>query len=216
MDKFDFAKPEEWPRWIRRFERFKHASDLSSKSEEVQVSTLVYSLGDKAEDIVQSFKLTDDELKKYDTVKSKFESHFVRRRNVVYERAKFNRRVQQENETAEEFITEVHRHCGYGALHDELLRDKIIVGIKDYKLSEKLQMENEVTLDACIMQVRQSESVKSQQGVVRGDRNDKISIEAVKSRRPRPPSKKTTRSPLQSCSRCGRSPLHDRQQCPAN
>ena len=63
--------------------------------------------------------------------------------------------------------------------------------------------------------MRQSESVKSQQGVVRGDQKDKISIEAVKSRRPRSPSKKTTRSAPKP-QRCGRSPLHDRQQCPAN
>ena len=64
VEKFDFAKPEEWPRWIRRFERFRQASDVTSKSEEVQVSTLVYSLGDKAEDILASFNLTDEEQKK--------------------------------------------------------------------------------------------------------------------------------------------------------
>ena len=29
VEKFDFAKPEEWPRWIRRFERFRQASDLA-------------------------------------------------------------------------------------------------------------------------------------------------------------------------------------------
>ena len=39
VEKFDFAKPEEWSHWIRRFERFRQASVLVSKLEEVQVST---------------------------------------------------------------------------------------------------------------------------------------------------------------------------------
>ena len=85
VEKFDFAKPEEWSRWIRRFERFRQASDLASKSEEVQVSTLVYSLGDKAEDILTLFNLEAEELKKYETVKEKFESFFEKRRNTIYE-----------------------------------------------------------------------------------------------------------------------------------
>jgi len=43
---------------------FRQASDLGSKSEEVQISTLVYSMGDKAEDLLQSFNLNDEEVKK--------------------------------------------------------------------------------------------------------------------------------------------------------
>ena len=62
VEKFDFAKPDEWPRWIRRFERFRQASELVNKSEETQVSTLVYSLGDKAEDVLASFNLKKEEL----------------------------------------------------------------------------------------------------------------------------------------------------------
>ena len=221
VEEFNFAKPDEWPRWIRRFERFKQASGLSDKKEEVQVSTLVYSLGDQAEDILLSFKLSDEELKKYGTVKGKFENYFVKRRNVVYERTKLNRRSQRENETVDEYITDLYHlaeHCGYGTLHDELPRDRILVGIKDYELSEKLQLESDLTLDSCITQAQQSEAVNSQQHVIRGDRKDKILVDAVKSHRRGPPTKKPTGSgPRQtSCSRCGRSPLHGRQQCPSN
>ena len=85
IENFDFAKPDEWPRWIRQFERFWLASDLISKSEEAQISTLIYSMGDKAEDLLQSFNLSDDNAKKYKTVKEKFESYFVKRRNTIYE-----------------------------------------------------------------------------------------------------------------------------------
>ena len=99
VKKFDFVKPEERSRWIQRFERFRQASDLTSKSEEAQISTLVYSLGDKTEDILTSFNLKDEELKKYDTVKGKFDSYFAKRRNTIYKRARLNSRTQGENET---------------------------------------------------------------------------------------------------------------------
>ena len=77
LQKFSF-KPEEWPRWIRRFERFRQASGLATKTEENQVNTLVYSMGEKADDILQTFNLPD--AKKYKTVKDKFEAHFVKTR----------------------------------------------------------------------------------------------------------------------------------------
>ena len=137
----NFGKPEEWPRWIKHFERFRQASELATKSEERQVNTLVYSMGDKAEGILHSFNLTADDAKSYATVKEKFEAHFVKRRNTIFERAKFNKRRQEEAETVDDFITDVYalaEHCGYGDLHDEMVRDRIVVGIRDSRLSEKL------------------------------------------------------------------------------
>ena len=53
----DFSKPEEWQKWIRRFERFWQASWLSVKSEMNQVNTLVYSMGDEADVILTSLSL---------------------------------------------------------------------------------------------------------------------------------------------------------------
>lgn len=34
---FDFKSPEEWPKWKRRFDRFRTASGLGRESEERQV-----------------------------------------------------------------------------------------------------------------------------------------------------------------------------------
>ena len=55
------------------------ASDLASKLEEVQISTFIYSMGDKAKDLLKSFTLKDDESKKYATVKAKFKEYFQKR-----------------------------------------------------------------------------------------------------------------------------------------
>jgi len=92
-EKFNF-KPEEWSRWIKRFERFRKATGLDQKDGESQVNTLIYSMGEEADDIVVSFGLTTEEAEQYNVVKGKFEAHFVVKRNVIFERAKFNLRSQ--------------------------------------------------------------------------------------------------------------------------
>ena len=100
---------------------------------------------------------------------------FITCRNVIFERAKFNSRIQEEGESADSFITSLYglaEHCGFGTLHDELIRDRIVVGIRnrvrDTSLSEKLQMDPKLNLQKAVNAVRQSEAVKSQQATVRG------------------------------------------------
>ena len=80
---FTFTRPEEWDKWIRRFERFRMAAGLEEKGEEVQVNTLIYSMGDEADDILRSFSLSEED-KKYAPVKAEFDRHFTKRRNVIY------------------------------------------------------------------------------------------------------------------------------------
>ena len=67
----------------------------------------------------------------------RFQRHFVSRRNIIFERAKFNSRKQEDGETADSFITSLYglaEHCAFGQLHDELIRDRIVVGIRDTDL----------------------------------------------------------------------------------
>ena len=133
------------------------ASRLETKGQEAQVNTLIYSMGDEADDILRSFALSEEDKKKYDSVKAQFDAHFVKQRNVIFERARFNLRKQEEGEPVDAFITALYalaEHCGYGALHDEMIRDRIVVGIRNAPLSEKLQLDSELTLEKAVTQVR--------------------------------------------------------------
>lgn len=62
-EKFDFSRAEQWEKWFKRFERFRLASGLSEKSQEMQINTLIYSMGQEAEDIFASFGLSADDSK---------------------------------------------------------------------------------------------------------------------------------------------------------
>ena len=152
---YDFSKPDQWEKWFRRFNRYRSASGLNVKPDEVQIGTLIYCMGDQAEDILSTFELSEEDAKVYKTVRDRFNFHFVADRNIIYERAKFNKRTQ-----ADMFITDLYalaEHCKYGILHDELVRDHLVVGCRDRRLSEKLQMDSELTLSKAVKIARQSE-----------------------------------------------------------
>ena len=67
------SRPEEWPKWIRRFERFRMTSGLTSRGEEAQLNTLIYAMGDQADDILRSFTLSEEDHKNCAIVKAKFD-----------------------------------------------------------------------------------------------------------------------------------------------
>ena len=107
-EKFIF-KPAEWKRWIRRFEHFRDASGLVAEKDEKQVSTLVYSMGDQADDIMSTPRFANETDKKvYKTVRYKIQDHFVIRDNIPFESAKFLGRAQEEGEPIGDYITALH------------------------------------------------------------------------------------------------------------
>ena len=123
---FNFRKPNDWSRWEKRFEQYRLASELDKESASRQISTLLYCLGEEAEAVLDSTDATDDEKAVYKTVIEKFDAHFKVRKNIIYERAKFNKRNQQLGETTEEYIMQLYKlaeGCNYRELTDEMIRD---------------------------------------------------------------------------------------------
>ena len=180
-------KPEEWEKWSRRFERIRIASGLSKESEDSQVNALTYSMGDTADDLLLSFDMSEADRKKYKPIKHKFDSHFVIKKNVIYERAKLNMRSQKEGEPVDSFITDLHAHaefCNFENLREELIRDRLAVGILDKQLSAKLQVDVDLTLEKAIIQTRQKETVRKQQTVLKTDYEVKVDYFKSKQKRP--------------------------------
>ena len=229
---FNFTQ-DEWPKWIRRFKRYHQGSGLKTKSEEHQVNALIYIMGDKADDILCSFGLSEDKKKVYNTVREKIDSYFEPRHNVIFERAKFNQRKQQQGESVETFVTDLYclaDRCDYGELRNEMIRDRIVVGLLDDAISEKLQLDARLTLETAVTITRQSEEVHRQQTVVRGKPTDLNSdlVDAVHASKGvdrkkfankggdhKTSGQSSAQQRQQKCTRCGKTPSHSRQQCPA-
>ena len=93
------------------------------------------------------------------------------KRNVIYERVTSNLRKQKESEPVDSLIAALYglaEHWEYGNLHDQLIRDRIVVGIRDAHLSEKLQLDSSQTLSKALQQARKAEAIKQQQLLLRG------------------------------------------------
>ena len=181
-------------------------------------------MGEDAESVLTSTGISDTDKKKYKPVVSKLDEFFKVRKNTIYERARFNRRDQREGESIEQYLTalyELIENCDYGDLKDELLRDRIVVGIRDVALSEKLQLDATLTLEKAKQKVRQREAVKEQSSKLQGqgDKSDPIVVEAVRSQRQSQgkgaTSGATSKPPAIRCTRCGRDKHLSGDRCPA-
>lgn len=84
----------------------------------------------------------------------------------------------------EPYIAALHKladSCNYGALKEEIIRDWLVVGIRDRLLSEYLQLDVNLTLEKAKMAIRQKEAVHEQQGILKGDsKSNPITPDAVK------------------------------------
>ena len=119
--------------------------------------------------------------------------------------------------------------CNYDALRDEMIRDRIVVGVRDSELSEKMQLKTTLTLETAVKMACENESVKRQQQVVRSEQDSKTAnLDTLgakpktgkifkKSRNPGYMVKQTTKQnsvPETFCQRCG-GPPHPKQECRA-
>ena len=90
------------------------------------------------------------------------------------ERARFNKRSQKPGESVETFIQDLYRladNCNYGALRDDLIRDRIVVGVLDDSLSDRPQSKGTLTLTQAVQMSCQAESRAQNCDIIRGTTN---------------------------------------------
>lgn len=110
-------------------------------------------------------------------------------------------------------------NCDYGALRDEMICDRLVVGIRDMALSQQLQLDAELTLEKAKTKVRQREAVGEQQRELKGDPTSLAAFGACRHTRGKWPTGPPHRSSnpkgrTKKCMHCGNKP-HPRAKCPA-
>ncbi|UYV78480.1 hypothetical protein LAZ67_16001679, partial [Cordylochernes scorpioides] len=163
---------------------------------------------------------------KIDSVLKAFDSHFCVRKNIIYERAKFNSRIQEDREPVDEFITSLYKladSCEFEGLHEQLIRDRIVVGVRDKALSERMQLDSKLTLEKAVKMVRQQEAVRQQQvDLQRPSTSQKVNQVKFNSKKQSPkqqqqPSRKKEKSAKtrSRCPKCGGFTHREGQACRA-
>ena len=116
------------------------------------------------------------------------------RKNVIYERYVFHIRVQGEGETIYSFTTDLRlksQSCEFGSLQDSLIRDRVVVGIRDSKIKERLLRDSELTLERAIDICKANEAAQAQMKVLTGGENS-ASVNMIRKLKKNEPKKKTS------------------------
>lgn len=141
------------------------ASDLDKSPQANQVNAIIYCMGDKADDVLKGLRLTDEQRLVYSTVKEGSLTCLCLKRTEFISEPNSTCELKG-RQNADLFITALYalaEDCKYEALGKELLRDRIVVGIRDGARSQKIQMERRLDLAKAINRVRQAEDMKRYQ-----------------------------------------------------
>lgn len=222
--------PAAWEKFKTEFSVYCMAKDLHSLPHERQVANMLLLIGPDCLPIVGQFHWGYGEKKTLDTMMEKFDNHFQPIRNLIYERSVFNQMTQGPEQAVGDFITAVQSqadNCEYGGMKNELVRDRIVVGVRDPKLRQYLIDIDNLDLERCIIKAKQYVSQRVQmQEIGASVKEEEDNLDAVsnqsrgsyrgtsarnRGRRARGGRNATNHG---QCFYCGREP-HTREQCPA-
>lgn len=137
----------QWLRWKKSLLIYFEACQLNSKDKSVQVNILLHIIGEQCRDVYEQFEpesnITVDSLLK------KFDRFFTPKKNLTVERHRFFTRSQQQHETVEQYVFDLNKlaaSCEFKDLKESLVKDRLICGLRDEALRERLLREYDLTL----------------------------------------------------------------------
>ena len=192
------------------------ASGKIKEKEDVQCAILLHVIGEEAMEIYNTFQFaTEEDRIKFDVFKSKFEEYVNPRKNTVFERYRFWEYKQQEGETVDQFITELKtraKSCEFGDQNDSMIRDRIVFGVSDTRMKERLLRESsDLSLEKAASLCRAAKASKNQLKELNS--SETKPVHAVKSKTKQKLSKKPRQQQAFNCKICGTK--HLPKACPA-
>ena len=217
---------EKWKKFELAWTNYALATELTEKSDEVQVATLLTVIGEEVREVFPTLTgwAKAGDARTIGPVLAKFANYCQPRKNIPFERYKFSRRTQEAGESYDQYRTALRKlaeGCAFETITpDEILRDRPLFGIRDDKVRERLLREANLTLTKTDEIARAAETMLSQMKIV----NDHATptVHSVTPRRPprrkqlatttesgskRPGSSLVRSFPAKECGNCGKT--HD-------
>lgn len=205
---------ENWKKFKQRFDVYMTATGAAEKGDKQKACIFLHVVGEEAVQVYNTFVFDDGDEYKLKKILEKFEAYCTPKRNTTYERHKFFTRVQRSDETIDQYVTELRtmaKNCEFGDLVDSLIRDRIICGVPDNALKERLLRTVDLTLDKALATCRAAESTKEQiKSIVP---SSEVHAVGTKPKDKKVWVPKKGKSGAQLCGRCGYDDSH--KTCPA-
>ena len=160
-----------WKKFHRAWNNYEIAARLKDPehpdvNKSLRTATLLTCIGSDALDVYDGLVFESEEQKKdIDVVLQQLQHYCIGETNEIYERYKFNKRDQELNESVDAYVTALRtlaKMCNFGILEDSLIRDRIVIGVKDNQARKKLLQVSKLTLKDCIDICRSYETTSHQ------------------------------------------------------
>lgn len=142
-----------WRRFKTNLDLYMKATGCSDRGNEIQAAVFLHCVGEPAREIFETFELSAEDKKNVNAIIRKFDEYFLPKVNKSIERHKFNTRTQLEDEPFDNFIKDLRKiasNCEFGRLKDELIKDRIVCGIRDRRVKDRLLREANLNLEKAI------------------------------------------------------------------
>lgn len=152
---------DNWKRFKQSYDIFEIAAEIKSKPEEVRIATFLNTIGNEALEVFNSFDLSTNERNSYDSIINAFEVFCKTRVNETYERFKFFKRKQRENEPFNDFLMDIRKlakSCGFVNLESSLLKDQIVSGIFSDQTRKELLKTTDLNYGKAVEMCRSTET----------------------------------------------------------
>ena len=138
---------EEWPAYCERLMHYFTANDV--ETDEKRRAILLSVCGAHIYQLVRSLVSPEKPADKtFEEIVKLVRDHLTPPSSCIVRRFYFNSRFQKETETVGQFVAELRRlseYCEFGGSLDEMLRDRLVCGLRDVRVQRRLFAEPKLT-----------------------------------------------------------------------
>lgn len=170
-----------WEFFKQQWTDYEVATGLGKQEQKIRFATFRSAMGKECLQIFLNLKLTTEEQQDIDECKA-LEAYFKPKRNVVYERYLFNMCQQNSGETVDSYVNLLPKAastCQFGTLTEELIRDRLVIGLQDQATKRRLLKEENLDMNKALNICRSSEIATQQLKAMKTEENKTEDVRAI-------------------------------------
>ena len=216
-----------WRIWKQDWQFFYDANELERKPDKVKIGIFFNCAGLSAQERFSHFEWENEgDASKLDKIIEQFDKFCIPRENPIVERYNFHKRAQQTGETVLQYVSALRTlaaTCKFGLNQDEMIRDRLCMGLSDTSTVMQLLKHADLTLAKAIEIATLEEAALKDQQLLAGKEAEVCAVQHYRGARPKRHTgagsnnqhRRSQDHEQKPCGRCGFK-THTGTQCPAS